>query len=81
MENIQDLEFPNAFLWNDGRGENIITGIKQFENTLVVNVADVDGTINNIDPARIITLSGDEFIPGTTTFRQLEVTKSLEVGN
>lgn len=29
----------------------------------------------------IVTLTGDQFIPGTTTFRHLEVTEMLEVSS
>lgn len=45
----------------------------------VTDVIDCTGTINGIDPMAIVTLSDDQFIPGTTTFRHLEVTEVLEV--
>lgn len=46
---------------------------------LVTNAIDCTGTINGVDPSNIITLTGSQFITGTTTFKQLEVTESLEV--
>lgn len=45
----------------------------------VTDAVDCDGTINGIDPMSIVTLSGEQFIPGSTTFRHLEVTEALEV--
>lgn len=37
-------------------------------------------SLNGINPSQIVTLSGnDQLIPGTTTFRQLEVTETLQV--
>lgn len=45
----------------------------------VTDAIDCTGTVNGIDPMAIVTLSGDQFIPGTTTFRHLEVTEVLEV--
>lgn len=40
---------------------------------------DCTGTINGITPIEMVTLTSDQFIPGTTTFRHLEVTETLEV--
>lgn len=37
------------------------------------------GTFNTVDLSRVVTLSGAQFIPGTTTFKHLEVTETLEV--
>lgn len=45
----------------------------------VTEELDIFDTINGILPSQIVTLSGDQFIPGTTTFRHLEVTEALNV--
>lgn len=42
-------------------------------------VLNCEGKLNGIDPTQIVTLSSEQFIPGTTTFNQLEVTETLEV--
>lgn len=42
-------------------------------------VVDCTGTVNGIDPSAIITLTTDQYIPGETTFHQLEVFETLEV--
>lgn len=46
---------------------------------VVTDMLDCFGTLNGVDPSRIVTLSGTQTITGTTTFKHLEVVKTLEV--
>lgn len=41
---------------------------------------DTLGTFNGADLSDVVLLSTDQIIPGTTTFRQLEITEELVVG-
>lgn len=34
IQNLNNLSFPGAFFWNDGRSESVITGRKEFTNLL-----------------------------------------------
>lgn len=101
VENLADLPFPNGYIFSHNNEENVITGRKEFTDTLcnyffilssvskffyflfflAAGVVDFSGsgTINGINPDDIITLSGNQEIPGITTFERLEVTDSLDV--
>lgn len=37
------------------------------------------GALNGVNPSQIVTLNGSQTIPGTTTFRHLEITQALNV--
>lgn len=45
----------------------------------VTEAVDCFGTLNGIEPSQIVTLSGAQEIPGTITFRHLEITEELVV--
>ncbi|EDW78325.2 uncharacterized protein Dwil_GK16233 [Drosophila willistoni] len=79
LTSLNELSFPDDYLWSQGNSTTIIQAPKEFTQTLSVNSMDTSGTINGIDPLDAITLSDDQDWPGTITFTQLEVSEEMEV--
>ncbi|XP_017054967.1 uncharacterized protein LOC108097278 [Drosophila ficusphila] len=76
---LNELSFPNDFLWSQGNETSVIQAPKEFTQTLSVNALDTSGTINSMNPLDVVTLSDSQDIPGWVTFSQLEVSEELEL--
>ncbi|XP_031625966.1 uncharacterized protein LOC116342472 [Contarinia nasturtii] len=77
---LNELPFPNGYISTETTEEIVVTGRKVFKNSLITEAMDCFEDFNKVDLSRVVTLNGTQFIGGTTTFRKLEVTESLEMG-
>ncbi|XP_034490337.1 uncharacterized protein LOC117793982 [Drosophila innubila] len=76
---LNELSFPEDYLWSQSSSTSIVRAPKQFTQTLTVNDVDTAGTINGRDPLDAITLSDAQDWPGLVTFTQLEVSEELQL--
>ncbi|CAD7086743.1 unnamed protein product [Hermetia illucens] len=79
VDSLNNLHFPGDFLISSGPRFSKIHGKKTFVNTLNTNAMDCEETFNKRHPGDLISLQYDQRIPGTISFKQLEVTDSFEV--
>ncbi|XP_033247791.1 uncharacterized protein LOC108164646 [Drosophila miranda] len=79
LSSLNELRFPEDYLWSQGNGTTIVQAPKEFTQTLSANVVDTTGTINEMRPEDAISLSDDQDWPGFVTFSQLEVSEELEL--
>ncbi|RZC43199.1 uncharacterized protein BDFB_000451, partial [Asbolus verrucosus] len=77
-EYLNKLKFPKEYVFTDNSFTNI-TGEKNFASTLITSNLNCDGTIDDVYTPRIITLTTNQNVTGTTTFKNLKVTESLDV--
>ncbi|XP_030563127.1 uncharacterized protein LOC115764321 [Drosophila novamexicana] len=76
---LNELSFPDDYLWSQESSTSIVFSPKQFTQTLSANMVDTFGAINGCDPADAVTLSDEQDWPGWVTFSQLEVSEGLEL--
>ncbi|XP_055310856.1 uncharacterized protein LOC129573788 isoform X1 [Sitodiplosis mosellana] len=79
VENLNDIPFPSGFISTKTTDEIIVTSQKVFKNVLVTNATECFGNFNGVQLSQVISLNSSQYIPGTTTFRHLEVTETLEM--
>ncbi|XP_034649869.1 uncharacterized protein LOC117889576 [Drosophila subobscura] len=79
LSSLNELRFPEDYLWSQGNGTSVVHAPKEFTQTLAANVVDTTGTINEMRPEDAITLSDAQDWPGLVTFSQLEVSEELEL--
>ncbi|XP_022211785.2 uncharacterized protein LOC111067071 [Drosophila obscura] len=79
LSSLNELRFPEDYLWSQGNGTTIVQAPKEFTQTLTANVVDTTGTINEVRPEDAISLSDAQDWPGLVTFAQLEVSEELEL--
>ncbi|ALC48276.1 fs-1-N [Drosophila busckii] len=79
LSSLNELSFPDDYLWSQGSATTVVHAPKQFTQTLSVNALDTVGAINGRDPLDAITLSDDQEWPGLVSFSQLEVSEQLQL--
>ncbi|KAG5895616.1 hypothetical protein JTB14_017725 [Gonioctena quinquepunctata] len=76
---LNDLKFPEDFMFADHVFHANITGQKTFMGSLTARDIRSQGTIGGVDTNKLVTLSTDQIIPSKLTFENLKLTEELNV--
>ncbi|KAJ8919572.1 hypothetical protein NQ315_002194 [Exocentrus adspersus] len=75
---LNGLKFPEEYVFKKSGTQTVITGRKTFRNLEVYDVVS-NGTVDGVNTKELITLSTNQHIPGSVTFKDIEVAEQLEV--